>query len=123
MSRAGDRAILSRAMSTATEGAHDHATTRVRAASVAGALALVLAACGATLPEPFLHNIAQVQTAIEQTVLAREHLDGTTVCPSEVPAIAHQVFSCVVAIPAHAPQVFAVTVVEPTGGVSYVRTQ
>jgi hypothetical protein len=88
-----------------------------------GAAALALSGCGAALPEPSLRNIAQVQSALEQAVLAAENRHGTAYCPTDVPAIKGQVFSCVVEIPGGAPAIYRVTVETPQGFVSYIRTQ
>jgi hypothetical protein len=93
------------------------------AALGAVALAVALSACGATLPEPPLRNIAQIQTAIDQTLLAGQHVRGTAYCPTDVPAVKGQVFSCIVEIPGGSPAIFEVTVETPQGLVSYVRTQ
>lgn len=98
------------------------------AAAAAAALPLALAAlglagCGAALPEPSLHNIAQVQTAIEQALASSAHLRGTAYCPTDVPAIRGQVFSCIISLPGHAPAIYRVTVETAQGVVSYVRTQ
>ena len=87
------------------------------------ALGLGLAACGATLPEPALHNIAQVQSAIEQTLERTQHVRGTAYCPTDVPAVKGQVFSCVVALPSGPPAIFRVTVETAQGFVNYVRAQ
>jgi hypothetical protein len=96
---------------------------RTAAALPVAVAALTLAACGATLPEPSLHNIAQVQTAIEQSLAAAAHLRGTAYCPTDVPAVKGQVFSCVVAIPGRTPAIYRVTVQTPQGFVSYSRMQ
>ena len=94
------------------------------------AIALVLTcglgACGAPLPPPpaavqqNLTNIAQIQRAIQDTLAAKQHLHGTAYCPARVPALAGEVFSCVVAIPGHRPAIFTVTEVNSTGDVTYV---
>ena len=62
---------------------------------------LRLAACGATLREPSLHDIAQVHSAIEQSLAHGSHLAGTAYRPTDVPAVKSQAFSCVVAVPDH----------------------
>ena len=98
-------------------------TRRALAPACAGIAALALAGCGARLPEPLLHNISQVQTAIEQTVLADTHQQGTAYCPTDVPAVKGQVFSCVVELRGTAtPEIYAVTVTTPQGYVTYART-
>ena len=91
--------------------------------SCAAASGLVLAGCGAALPEPALQNMPQVQSAIEQSYRASDHHDGTAYCPTDVPAIKGQVFSCVVPVPGRAPAIFQVTVESAQGFVSYVRTR
>jgi hypothetical protein len=84
-----------------------------------------LGACGAALPPPQtsrqqnLTNIAQIQTAIQDTVAAKQHLRGTAYCPSKVPALAGESFSCVVAIAGHRPAIFTVTEVNSSGDVTY----
>jgi hypothetical protein len=93
----------------------------------AGALALLcgLGACGAALPPPQtpgqrnLTNIAQIQTAIQDTLAAKQHLRGTAYCPAKVPALAGESFSCVVAIAGHRPVTFTVTEVNASGEVTY----
>lgn len=83
-----------------------------------------MAGCDARLPEPLLRNIAQVQAAIEQTVLADAHEQGTAYCPTDVPAVKGQVFSCLVQMRnGAAPEVYTVTVETPQGNVAYARTQ
>jgi anti-sigma factor RsiW len=86
-----------------------------------GAVALTLAGCGAALPEPSLHDIAQVQAALEQAVRADGSRHATAYCPTDVPAIKGQVFSCVVEIRGSAPAVYRVTVETPQGVVAYIR--
>jgi len=99
-------------------------TRRALAPACAGVAAIALAACGARLPEPLLRNIAQIQAAIEQTVLADSHAQGTAYCPTQVPAVKGQVFSCVVQMRSGAaPEIYAVTVQSPQGYVTYARTQ
>jgi len=98
-----------------------------RAARAAIAVALVcgLGACGAALPPPQssgqqnLTNIGQIQTAIQDTLAAKQHLRGTAYCPTTVPALSGETFSCVVAITGHRPAVFTVTEVNSSGQVSY----
>jgi len=89
----------------------------------AAAVGLALSGCGAALPEPSLHDMAQVQTAIEQTLSASQHRHGTAYCPTDVPAIKGQVFSCVVELSGAAPEIFQVTVQNAQGAVDYIRTQ
>ena len=89
----------------------------------AAALALALAGCGATLPEPALHNIAQIETAIEQTQLAGGHQRSVAYCPTDVPAVKGQVFSCVLDLAGGGVAIYRVTVETPQGAVGYVRTQ
>jgi hypothetical protein len=92
-------------------------------AAGAGAAAALLGGCGGRLPEPLLHNIAQIQEAIEQSVLSASHQQGTAYCPTDVPAVKGQMFSCVVEMRSGGPQIYAVTVVTPQGYVTYGRTQ
>ena len=84
------------------------------------AIAVTIAACGGALPPPNMHNIAQVQKAIEETLAAKEHLTGTAYCPQIVPVMKGEVFSCVVAVHGHTPLLFTVTEVNNLGAVTYV---
>jgi hypothetical protein len=59
-----------------------------------------LAACGSNLPSPksssraYLPNIPQIQTAVAQSVLARDRIRVTVLCPAVVPQIQGETFSC-----------------------------
>lgn len=64
-----------------------------------------------------------MQTAIEQSLASSAHLHGTAYCPTDVPAVKGQVFSCVVSLAGRAPAIYRVTVDTAQGFVSYVRTQ
>jgi hypothetical protein len=86
---------------------------------VAGACALT--ACGGALPPPNLHNIALIEHAIQTSLAAQSHLSGTAYCPTTVPQMKGEVFSCIVAVPRHPPVVFNVTELNNTGYVSYVE--
>ena len=67
-----------------------------------------------------MHNIAQIQLAIEQTLATKKHLKGTAYCPETVPVMKGEVFSCVVAVNGHAPLLFTVTEANNVGAVTYV---
>jgi hypothetical protein len=124
----GDRRDRCRSAPPAIPAAQRSARPRAsRWCQLAIALVLTcgLGGCGAPLPPPAgvaqnLTNIAQIQTAIQDTLAARQHLRGTAYCPARVPALAGEVFSCVVAIPGHRPAIFTVTEVNSTGDVTYV---
>jgi len=59
------------------------------------------------------------QTAIQDTLAARQHLRGTAYCPSQVPALAGESFSCAVAIAGRRPALFTVTEGHSSGQVTY----
>lgn len=97
-------------------------------ATIALALVCGLGACGAALPPPpsgtqNLSNIAQIQTAIQDTLAAKQHLHGTAYCPTTVPALSGETFSCVVAIAGHRPAIFTVTEVNSSGDVTYAGSR
>jgi hypothetical protein len=87
--------------------------------------AAIALALGAALPPPQssgqqnLTNIEQIQTAIQGTLAAKQHLHGTAYCPTTVPALTGETFSCVVAFAGHRPAIFTVTEVNSSGDVSY----
>jgi hypothetical protein len=73
----------------------------MRARGLLAVLAVTAAAgCGSsssatpTTP-PNLPNIPQVEAAIAQTILADDHVTATVVCPTLVPQIVGETFSCV----------------------------
>ncbi len=84
------------------------------------ASAAALSGCGGALPPPNLHNIASIQTAIQETLAAKLHLHGRAYCPTTVPEMKGEVFSCVVAVAGHRPYVFTVTEANNLGAVTYV---
>ena len=94
-------------------------------AAIALALVCGLGACGAALPPPQssgqqnLTNIEQIEMAIQNTLAAKQHLHGTAYCPTTVPALTGETFSCVVAIAGHRPAIFTVTEVNSSGDVTY----
>ena len=93
---------------------------RIGTATAACAIAATIAGCGGALPPPNLRNIAQIQEAIQQTLAAKQHLNGKAYCPQTVPEVQGEVFSCVVAVARHAPVLFTVTEANDLGSVSYV---
>jgi hypothetical protein len=82
--------------------------------------ACCVAACGSALPPPNMHNIADIEHAIQTTLAAQRSLHGHAYCPTTVPEMKGEVFSCIVALPHHAPVVFKVIELNDTGYVSYV---
>jgi hypothetical protein len=59
-----------------------------------------VASCGSNLPPPakpqsYLPNIAQIQAALTQAVLAHDHVKVTALCPAVVPQIKGETFSCI----------------------------
>ena len=94
-------------------------------AAIALALVCGLGACGAALPPPQssghqnLTNIEQIEMAIQNTLAAKQHLHGTAYCPTPVPALTGETFSCVAAIAGHRPATFTVTEVNSSGDVTY----
>jgi hypothetical protein len=62
--------------------------------------AAVASACGSSLPPVTqttsnLPNIGQIERAIAQTILNFDHVTAQVVCPSMVPEIAGEQFSCI----------------------------
>jgi len=98
---------------------------RARRRARGAARAAIALALGAALPPPQssgqqnLTNIEQIQTAIQGTLAAKQHLHGTAYCPTTVPALTGETFSCVVAFAGHRPAIFTVTEVNSSGDVSY----
>jgi hypothetical protein len=87
------------------------------------ALACGLGGCGSALPPPTqsqadLPNITQIQAAIEQTVLAQEHIRVTAYCPTVVPEIKGETFSCVALFSGRARRALTFLVTE--GGGTFV---
>jgi hypothetical protein len=91
------------------------------------ACACGVAACGGTLPPPTqsqsqsqsdLPNIAQIQSAIAQSVLARDHIGITVLCPTVVPEIAGETFACIAFSPG--PKHRALTFMVTEHGGTYV---
>jgi hypothetical protein len=73
-------------------------------AALAGlSVATGAAACGSNIPSPttsssstrYLPNIAQIQAAIAQSVLSAKHVSVTVLCPSVVPELSGETFSCI----------------------------
>ena len=91
-------------------------------------LVLLLASCGScstptTTTPPTLPNIAQVEAAIARTILADDHVTATVVCPTLVPQVVGETFSCVGV--SHHPRVetFVFQATEHGGTlVTYART-
>jgi hypothetical protein len=90
---------------------------------------LVLAACGgsssttSTQAPPNLPNIAQIEDAIAGTIQKDDHVKATVLCPSPVPQVVGETFSCLGI--AHQPklQTFLFEVTEHGGTyVTYRRT-
>lgn len=97
-------------------------------ALIAG-LAAGLSACGSNLPAPAspaptnLPNIAQIQSAIGQSVLARLRLHVTVTCPRVVPEIRGETFACVAVARGANRRVMMFLVTEQAGTyVSYRQT-
>ncbi len=106
-----------------------HSLLRLLAPPLLAVSALVpLSGCGSSVPTTpqqtqYLHNIAQIQTAIEDTLRTKQNITGTAYCPQLVPAISGETFSCVVAIKGQPPAVFNVTEANAQGAVNYVRVK
>lgn len=88
--------------------------------------AVALAGCGGALPPPStstssahpradLPNIPQIEAAIANTVLAREHIRVKVLCPAIVPEVTGETFSCVAAAARPRPRTLAFLVTEHGG--------
>ncbi len=63
---------------------------------------MTLAACGgsstttsSTTPPPNLPNIAQIESAIAATLRSDKHVVANVLCPSSVPQLTGETFSCI----------------------------
>lgn len=98
-----------------------------RTATVLGAAAL-LSACGSSVPPASstpgnLPNIVQIQGAISQTILKYDHVNAQVYCPTAVPDISGETFSCVGVAKKPKPATFIFLVTEHGGTfVTYART-
>jgi hypothetical protein len=95
--------------------------------AVLGAAALAVACGGSTPPasttQSNLPNVTQIQAAIAQTILKDDHVNAQVYCPTQVPEIKDETFSCVGVARQPRPQTFVFLVTEHGGTfVSYVRT-
>jgi hypothetical protein len=83
-----------------------------------------LGACGSTLPpvQSNLPNIAQIQNAIQQSILARDHVLTRVFCPTQVPLVKDEKFSCVAVGPRGRTFIFSVTETGAGDLVSYQQT-
>ena len=93
--------------------------------------ALALAACGGssssttptTQAPPNLPNIAQIEGAIAGTIQKANHVSARVLCPSRVPQLPGETFSCVGVATTPRAQTFQFLVTEHGGTfVSYART-
>jgi hypothetical protein len=92
---------------------------------------IVLAACGgssssstpSTQAPPNLPNIAQIEGAISGTIRNADHVSATVFCPTLVPQVVGETFSCVGIARAPKPSTFVFEVTEKGGTfVAYRRT-
>ncbi len=96
----------------------------------ASGVAVTLAACGgsssttsSTHPPPNLPNIAQIEAAIAGTIRSDDHVIANVFCPSSVPELSGETFSCVGIATQPKAQTFQFLVTEHGGTfVSYART-
>jgi hypothetical protein len=94
---------------------------------VVGAAAL-LSACGSSVPPAStvpanLPNIAQIQGAITGTIQKFDHVTAQVICPTMVPQISGETFSCVGVATRPKVQTFIFQVTEHGGTfVTYSRT-
>ncbi len=60
---------------------------------------MAFAACGGgsstTATAPSLPNIAQIESAIAGTIKADDHVTAQVLCPSSVPEVVGETFSCI----------------------------
>jgi hypothetical protein len=96
--------------------------------------ASALAGCGGALPPPptsggssnpqtDLPNIPQIETAIADSVLARDHVRVRVLCPAIVPEIQGETFSCVAVAGKPRPRTLTFLVTEHAGTyVTYAQT-
>jgi len=98
-----------------------------RIAAAIGTAGLV-SACGGSVPPATttpanLPNIAQIQGAIAGTILKDDHVTAAVYCPTQVPQITGETFSCVGVATKPKPATFIFQVTEHGGTfVSYART-
>jgi hypothetical protein len=91
---------------------------------VAAVLACGVSACGSAHPsspqaQRYL-NTSRVASAIEQSTLSQRGLHARAYCPSEVPQIKDQRFTCIAYAPRVAPAIFEVVQLDAEGHVRYV---
>lgn len=94
-----------------------------RGLPAATVLAFVVGACGSAVPPAprgsvNLPNIVQIQGAIAQTIQRYDHVRAQVFCPSQVPEIVGETFSCVAI--ARRPAVRTFTYLVTVGHGSYV---
>jgi hypothetical protein len=89
----------------------------------------VASACGSSLPPiqqttTNLPNISQIESAIARTILNFDHVTAQVFCPSRVPEVAGEQFSCIGVARHPAVRTFTVLVTERSGTyVTYVLTK
>jgi hypothetical protein len=89
----------------------------------AAVLACGLSACGSTHPasvraQRYL-DTSRVALAIEQSALSQRNLHTHAYCPSEVPQIKGQTFTCIAYAARVAPAIFTVVQLDTNGHVRY----
>lgn len=89
----------------------------------------MVSACGSSLPPSSqapsnLPNITQIEGAIAGTILKYDHVTARVVCPTQVPQIPGETFSCIGLARHPTPRTFIFQVTEHGGTfVTYARTR
>lgn len=96
--------------------------------AAAMATAILVSACGGSVPSATttpanLPNITEIQGAIAATIRKYDHVTASVYCPTQVPQITGETFSCVGVAKKPKPATFIFQVTEHGGTfVSYTRT-
>lgn len=100
----------------------------MRHAAAVVTAATAVSACGSSVPPAAttpanLPNIAQIQSAIAGTLMKDDHVSARVICPTLVPQITGETFSCVALAQHPKPRTFLFQVTEHGGTfVSYALT-
>jgi hypothetical protein len=101
---------------------------RMRQAAAVVTAAGAMSACGSSVPPAAtapanLPNIAQIESAIAGTILKADHVNARVVCPTQVPQLVGETFSCVAVARQPQPRTFIFQVTEHGGTlVTYALT-
>ncbi|HEX3693173.1 MAG TPA: hypothetical protein VHU13_07505, partial [Solirubrobacteraceae bacterium] len=86
-------------------------------------LALALSGCGSSQTDPtnyqYYLNTSRIALAIEQSILSQRGLHAHVYCPTEIPQIKGQRFTCIASSARLAPTIFTVMQIDARGHVQY----